>query len=247
MRGSWRRPRRSASRRVGRWRRAAPPARPATAMATPPAIAASRSRAPASARSRSRPAAPTASPTCTPSRRPRSICWWRFWRRELRRMGNLQRLPILLLRLPAVEHVLGGLERVVGLREAHIGRALQDGLDDLLAGAAAVERAARVQRDLVGAIGRDCGRDHDQLARLQVEMRPVPDGAKAVFVNGAGMGRADRVELVPGLQAVLAEGFVANLLAARGAIVAHLSVLCGCQGGRTYSSAVAAERYRTQP
>ena len=70
------------------------------------------------------------------------------------RAHQSQRLPILLLRLPAVEHVLGGLERVVGLREAHIGRALQDGLDDLVAGGAAVERAARVQRDLVGQIGR---------------------------------------------------------------------------------------------
>src|SRR5262245_66496597 len=83
-----------------------------------------------------------------------------------------------------------------------------------------------MQRHLVGAIGRHRRRDHDQLARLEIEMRPVPDGAEAIFVDGAGMRWADRIELVPRLQSVLAEGLVANLFSARGAIVAHGSLPC---------------------
>ena len=57
------------------------------------------------------------------------------------------RLPVLLLCVPLVEDVLGRLERVVGLRKADIGRALQDRLDHLVAGRTAVQRAARVQGD----------------------------------------------------------------------------------------------------
>src|SRR5262249_48164239 len=64
-------------------------------------------------------------------------------------------------------------------------------------------------------------RDHDQFARLQIEVRPVPDRPEAIFMNGLGMRRADRVELAPRLQPVLAESLVANRLAARGAIMAH--------------------------
>src|ERR1043166_1975073 len=110
---------------------------------------------------------------------------------------------------------------MVGFGESDIGRALQDGLDDFLARGAAVEGTARVQSDLVGTIGRRGRGDDDQLARLEIEMRPVPHGAEAIFVNGARVRRADRVELAPRLEAVLAEGLVANLLAARGTIVAH--------------------------
>jgi hypothetical protein len=103
---------------------------------------------------------------------------------------------------------------------------LQDRLDDLFALGAAVERAARVQGYFIGAIGRHRRRDHDQFARLQIEVRPVPYGPEAIFMNGLGVCRADRVELVPRLQPVLAESLVANRLAARGAIMAHRFLPC---------------------
>ena len=62
---------------------------------------------------------------------------------------------------------------------------------------------------------------------LHVEMRPVPDRAEAIFMDGAGMGRADLVELLPAPQPFLAECLVANFLAARSPIVTHrLLFLC---------------------
>src|SRR5262245_37063044 len=220
-------PRGSGSRRAGPWPRAEQPAPPAIATVIRPATAASRLPGRASARSRSKRAAAIASPTCVRSARPRSTCCSRLSAKARRpRDAPSQCLPVRLLRLPAVEHVLRRLERVVGLWKADIGRALQDGLDDLLALGAAIERAARVQRHLVGAIGCHRRRDHDQLARLEIEIRPVPDRAEAIFVDGAGMRRADCIELAPRLQPVLAEGFVANLLSAGGAILAHGFLPC---------------------
>src|SRR5262245_23564123 len=228
MPSCWRRPRGSASRRAGPWPRAEQPVRPAIATVIRPATAASPSPDRASARSRLKPAAAIAWPTCARSARPRSTSSLMSSRGSAPRPRDApsQRLPVRLLRFPAVEHVLRRLERVVGLGKADIGRALQDGFDDLLALGAAIERAARVQRHLVGAIGRHRRCDHDQLARLEIEMRAVPDRAEAIFVDGAGMRRADRIELVPRLQPVLAEGFVANLLSARGAILAHGFLPC---------------------
>src|SRR4029079_4249783 len=52
------------------------------------------------------------------------------------------------------------------------------------------------------------------------------DGPEAIFMDGLGVCRADRVELVPRLQPVFAESLVANRLAARGAILVHRFLPC---------------------